>query len=104
MSAHSRTGEFPHLPLHVILLIYVVITLYPLLWVFTIGFSGQQGLMIVDIPANATFMDRIGSLRPLGSNPNSTLCRCERKFCTYITTIRKRVKWVTRRASGSRKA
>ena len=37
----SRTGEFPHLPLHIILLIYVAVTLYPLLWVFTIAFSGQ---------------------------------------------------------------
>jgi arabinogalactan oligomer / maltooligosaccharide transport system permease protein len=64
MSAPSRTGDFPRLPLHVILLIYVVVTLYPLLWVFTIGFSGQQGLMIVDIPANATFMDRLRAIMP----------------------------------------
>lgn len=64
MSAPSRTGDFPRLPLHVILLIYVVVTLYPLLWVFTIGFSGQQGLMIVDIPANATFVDRLRAIMP----------------------------------------
>jgi arabinogalactan oligomer/maltooligosaccharide transport system permease protein len=64
MSVPSRTGDFPRLPLHVILLIYVVVTLYPLLWVFTIGFSGQQGLMIVDIPANATFMDRLRAIMP----------------------------------------
>jgi arabinogalactan oligomer/maltooligosaccharide transport system permease protein len=64
MSERSRTGEVPHLPLHVILLIYVVVTLYPLLWVFTIAFSGQQGLMIVDIPANATFLDRLRAITP----------------------------------------
>ncbi|HUK14221.1 MAG TPA: ABC transporter permease subunit, partial [Thermoanaerobaculaceae bacterium] len=64
MSARSRTGEFPHFPLHVILLIYAAITLYPLLWVFTIGFSGQQSLMIVDIPPNATFLDRLRAIMP----------------------------------------
>jgi arabinogalactan oligomer/maltooligosaccharide transport system permease protein len=64
MSEHSRTGEFPHLPLHVILLIYVLVTLYPLFWVFTIAFSGQQGLMIVDIPANPTFLDRLRAITP----------------------------------------
>jgi arabinogalactan oligomer / maltooligosaccharide transport system permease protein len=42
----------------------VVVTLYPLLWVFTIAFSGQQGLMIVDIPANPTFLDRLRAITP----------------------------------------
>jgi len=64
MSTKSRTGDFPHLPLHVILLIYVVVTLYPLLWVFTVGFSGQQSLMIVDIPAHPTFFDRLRAILP----------------------------------------
>jgi arabinogalactan oligomer/maltooligosaccharide transport system permease protein len=64
MSGGRRTGEFPHLPLHLILLIYVVVTLYPLLWVVTIGFSGQQGLMIVDIPSNATLLDRLRAIMP----------------------------------------
>ncbi|MBZ5588817.1 MAG: sugar ABC transporter permease [Acidobacteriia bacterium] len=64
MSRSQRSGEFPHFPLHLILLVYVVVTLYPLLWVFTIGFSGQQNLMIVDIPANATFLDRLRAIVP----------------------------------------
>jgi arabinogalactan oligomer/maltooligosaccharide transport system permease protein len=68
MSARSRTGEFPHLPMHVILLIYVAVTLYPLLWVFSIGFSGQQNLMIVDIPPNPTFFDRLRAIMPWPSH------------------------------------
>lgn len=64
MSRGRRTGEFSHFPLHLILLIYVVVTLYPLLWVVTIGFSGQQGLMIVDIPSNPTFLDRLRAIIP----------------------------------------
>jgi len=64
MSAKSRTGEFPHLPLHVILLIYVAVTLYPLLWVFAIGFSGRQDLFIADIPAHATVLNRLRAIVP----------------------------------------
>jgi len=64
MSRNQRSEEFPHLVLHLILLVYVVVTLYPLLWVFTIGFSGQQNLMFVDIPANATFLDRLRAIMP----------------------------------------
>ena len=60
----SRTGEFPHLPLHIILLIYVAVTLYPLLWVFTIAFSGQQSLAIASIPANPTLLDRLRAITP----------------------------------------
>jgi arabinogalactan oligomer / maltooligosaccharide transport system permease protein len=64
MSTRERTGEFPHLLLHLVLLVYVLVTLYPLAWVFTIGFSGQQGLMIVDIPPHATFLDRLRAITP----------------------------------------
>ncbi len=87
MSARSRTGEFPHLPLHVILLIYVVVTLYPLLWVFTIGFSGQQGLMIVDIPANATFLDRLRAIMPWPAHvsfSNFTSVFTEQPFARWL--------------------
>ena len=87
MSVGSRTGDFPHLPLHVILLIYVVVTLYPLLWVFTIGFSGQQGLMIVDIPANATFLDRLRAIMPWPAHfsfSNFTSVFTEQPFARWL--------------------
>jgi len=64
MSRTRRGEEFPHLPLHLILLGYVVVTLYPLLWVFTIGFSGRQDLFIVDISANPTFLTRLRAIMP----------------------------------------
>lgn len=64
MSDRTRTGEMSHLPLHVLLVIYVVVTLYPLLWVFTIAFSGQQSLAIADVPADATFWDRARAIVP----------------------------------------
>ena len=64
MSGSRRSGEVAHLPLHLILLGYVAVTLYPLLWVFTIGFSGRQDLFIVDIPANPTLLNRLRAIVP----------------------------------------
>jgi arabinogalactan oligomer/maltooligosaccharide transport system permease protein len=60
----ARTEEFPHLPMHIMLLIYVAITVYPLLWVVTIAFSGQQSLAIASIPANPTLLDRLRAITP----------------------------------------
>ncbi len=30
----------------------VIVTIYPILWVLTVAFSGQQALMFVDLPAD----------------------------------------------------
>jgi arabinogalactan oligomer/maltooligosaccharide transport system permease protein len=87
MSTSRRSQEFPHLPLHLILLVYVVVTLYPLLWVFTIGFSGQQNLMIVDIPANATFLDRLRAIMPWPAHlsvSNFTSVFTEQPFARWL--------------------
>jgi arabinogalactan oligomer/maltooligosaccharide transport system permease protein len=40
------------------------LTLYPIFWVFTIAFSGQQSLAIADVPSNATFVDRLRAIAP----------------------------------------
>jgi arabinogalactan oligomer / maltooligosaccharide transport system permease protein len=53
-----------HWPLHIILVIMVIITVYPLLWVFSVAFSGQQSLSIVQTPANPTVLDRLRSITP----------------------------------------
>lgn len=60
----SRTEEFPHGPLHVILVLATIGTLYPILWVVTIAFSGQQSLAIADLPANPTAWDRLRAIAP----------------------------------------
>jgi len=64
MSDRHRTGELPHVPMHLFLLVMVVITVYPILWVFTIAFSGQQGLALADVPADPTFGDRLRAVVP----------------------------------------
>jgi len=39
-------------PLHLILAVATLLTLYPVFWVFSIAFSGKQSLAIADLPAN----------------------------------------------------
>ena len=64
MSDLKRMGEFPHLPMHAILLAVTVVTVYPILWVFTVAFSGKQSLAIVDLPPDPTLYDRLRSIVP----------------------------------------
>lgn len=67
MRLFHRTGRrdaLPHLPLHLILIVFVVYTIYPLLWVFTVAFSGRQSLMFVDLPADPTVIDRLRTVVP----------------------------------------
>jgi len=60
----ARRGEAPHLPLHLFLVEMGLVTLYPLLWVVSIAFSGQQGLAIADVPEAATAWDRLRAVIP----------------------------------------
>lgn len=61
----SRRSEEPrHGPLHLILALAVLGTVYPILWVVTIAFSGKQSLAIADVPPDATVLDRIRAVLP----------------------------------------
>jgi arabinogalactan oligomer/maltooligosaccharide transport system permease protein len=60
----NRTGELPHWPMHVFLLIFTVLAIYPILWVLTVAFSGQQTLAFVDLPPDPTFVDRLRAITP----------------------------------------
>ena len=61
---HRREGEIPHWPLHLFLILMVVVTVYPILLVLTIAFSGGQSLAIADVPENATTIDRLRAILP----------------------------------------
>ncbi|MEM7587938.1 MAG: sugar ABC transporter permease [Acidobacteriota bacterium] len=63
-AARRRTGEVPHWLLHLFLVMMVIVTLYPILWVVTVAFSGQQNLAFVDLPADPTVTDRLRSIVP----------------------------------------
>jgi arabinogalactan oligomer/maltooligosaccharide transport system permease protein len=64
MSDRRRRGEPSHPLLHLFLLTMVVVTVYPILWVFTIALSGQQALTFVDLPADPTLLDRLRAVVP----------------------------------------
>jgi arabinogalactan oligomer/maltooligosaccharide transport system permease protein len=56
--------ELPHGPLHALLAVAVLVTIYPVLWVFSIAFSGKQSLAIADLPPTPTAADRIRAVLP----------------------------------------
>jgi len=41
-----------------------LLAIYPVLWVFTIAFSGGQSLAIADLPSDPTFLDRLRAILP----------------------------------------
>jgi arabinogalactan oligomer / maltooligosaccharide transport system permease protein len=63
MGRRSRE-EIPHPPLHAILLVATLLTIYPILWVLTIALSGKQSLAIADLPAEPTVSDRLRAVIP----------------------------------------
>jgi arabinogalactan oligomer/maltooligosaccharide transport system permease protein len=64
MPRSRREQELPHLPLHAILVAATLLTIYPVLWVICIAFSGRQTLAIADLPASPGFLDRLRAITP----------------------------------------
>ena len=60
----AREEKVPHGLLHAFLAAVVLYTLYPVLWVVTIAFSGKQSLAIADLPAQPAFLDRLRAVTP----------------------------------------
>jgi arabinogalactan oligomer/maltooligosaccharide transport system permease protein len=59
-----KKGELSHVPLHLFLIVFTLLACYPILWVFTIAFSGKQSLAIVNLPSNPTTVDRLRAITP----------------------------------------
>ncbi len=64
MKRRRGIEEVPHGPLHLVLVIATIVTIYPILWVFSIALSGQQNLAIADLPANPGVADRLRAITP----------------------------------------
>ncbi len=60
----ARREEPAHLPLHALLVACVLVTIYPVLWVGAIAFSGRQDLAIADVPPDPTALDRLRAIAP----------------------------------------
>jgi len=64
MARGRRDQELPHAPLHVLLVAATLATIYPVLWVVSIAFSGRQTLAIADIPQDPTAWQRLRAVVP----------------------------------------
>jgi arabinogalactan oligomer/maltooligosaccharide transport system permease protein len=64
MRKGNRGDEPVHWPLHIFVLLMVLVTVYPILWVLTIAFSGGQSLAITNVPNDAGFLDRLRAVVP----------------------------------------
>jgi arabinogalactan oligomer / maltooligosaccharide transport system permease protein len=87
VNRRQLTGDLPHLPLHVFLVIWTVIAIYPVLWVFTVAFSGSQSLSFVDLPADPTVLDRLRTLVPFPPRPswsNFTSVLTDQPFALWL--------------------
>ncbi len=62
--SRKHSGEIPHWPLHLFLILMVVVTIYPILLVLTIAFSGGQSLSIANVPSDAGAGDRLRAILP----------------------------------------
>jgi arabinogalactan oligomer/maltooligosaccharide transport system permease protein len=59
-----EADQVNHLWLHLFLIVFTIIAIYPVLWVVTVAFSGQQNLAFAEIPADPTFFDRLRAVLP----------------------------------------
>jgi arabinogalactan oligomer/maltooligosaccharide transport system permease protein len=64
MRARRNREELPRGPLHVLVVLTVLYSVYPVLWVVSIAFSGTQSLAIADIPSHPTALDRLRAVVP----------------------------------------
>ena len=64
MTARRRRRRTRQWPLHLVLLFFVVITVYPILWVVSLALSGQQDLAFIELQADPTALDRLRAVLP----------------------------------------
>jgi arabinogalactan oligomer/maltooligosaccharide transport system permease protein len=87
MARSSREERVPHTLLHAFLAAVVFLTVYPILWVVTIAFSGSQSLSIVDLPADPSSWDRLRAVTPWParwSTSNFVSVMADQPFATWV--------------------
>jgi len=60
----TRAETRTHVAIHAALIAFTLLAIYPILWVLALAFSGSQSLMVVDLPADPGFLDRLRSVLP----------------------------------------
>jgi arabinogalactan oligomer/maltooligosaccharide transport system permease protein len=72
MSGSNRSPLLRSAVTHTFLIVVTLITIYPILWVFTIAFSGGQSLAFVDLPPDPGLLDRLRAVIPWPSNVSAS--------------------------------
>lgn len=53
-----------HLWIHAGLISFTLLTIYPVLWVLALAFSGQQSVGLIDLPKDPGFLERLRAIAP----------------------------------------
>ncbi|MCK4711182.1 MAG: ABC transporter permease subunit [Gammaproteobacteria bacterium] len=61
---YGKLSTRNHILLHIGLLSFTLVAIYPLLWVLTLAFSGQQSVGIIDLPPDPSFYERLRAIVP----------------------------------------
>jgi arabinogalactan oligomer/maltooligosaccharide transport system permease protein len=64
MSKRVAPKDRSHLLLHAALITFTLLAIYPVLWVFSVAFSGTQNLAFSDVPPDPGFLDRLRAIVP----------------------------------------
>jgi arabinogalactan oligomer/maltooligosaccharide transport system permease protein len=76
-----------HFWIHAGLVSFTLLTIYPVLWVLALAFSGQQSVGIVDLPKDPTFLERARGVLPWPAHfslKNFTDVMTEQPFGTWL--------------------
>ena len=82
--AREKTNHFW---IHAGLISFTLLTIYPVLWVLALAFSGQQSVGIVDLPKDPTFLERARGVVPWPAHfslKNFTDVMTEQPFATWL--------------------
>jgi len=64
MNTPATRGRESHVLLHVFLVGFTLMAIYPVLWVISVAFSGTQNLAFADLPSDPGFVDRLRAIAP----------------------------------------
>jgi arabinogalactan oligomer/maltooligosaccharide transport system permease protein len=64
MSTPVARAHGSHVLLHVCLIAFTLLAIYPVLWVISVAFSGTQNLAFADVPSDPSFFDRFRAVMP----------------------------------------
>jgi arabinogalactan oligomer / maltooligosaccharide transport system permease protein len=86
-SSPIATSTKNHLWIHAGLITFTLITIYPVLWVLALAFSGQQSVAIIDLPKDPSFFERLRGVIPWPAHfsvKNFTDVMTEQPFGTWL--------------------